>query len=426
MVYSILDYGAGTDGKAPCTEAIQNAIDACSQNGGGTVCVPKGYYLCGGLVMKSNVNLHLEMGATLQVSAERADFELHDGWKDGILLYAENAENIVIDGNGTLKGNGQDTLGVWWGVDIGNRFRTRMIVMKGCKNLRIENITVLESDSWAIHTILCEDVFIRGIRLLNNPYHLNSDGIDPDSCKNVIISDCLIRTGDDCICPKSSVPGYLMENLVVTNCVMETPTTAVKIGTASVGGFRDLHFSNCTIKNSCIGLGIYMKDGSVAERITFSGMTIECLSEREGIKPVIPLYIDIEKRDPEQPNTGKVRDIIFDNIQIISSSGSLLQGMPESHLENITLRNITVRASQAVDFSFRRKQVGGHRVLPLGQDERDTRFIREPAYFSAAYIDGLILENVAVYREGDAAEARIRGLNLHEINGLNVQNIAEN
>lgn len=421
MIYSILDYGAKPDGVTLNTAAIQRAIDECHAAGGGTVQVPKGEFLCSSLEMKSNVRLTLDMGAVLRVSPNKADYIMRKECSRGILIYANGAENFVIDGQGMMLGNGQELWGVWWGKPVPNEFRTRFITIYNCKNVRIENITLKESDSWNMHLVACENVHITGVRLLSNIYHLNSDGIDPDSCKNVFISDCLIVTGDDCICPKASVPGKPMENLVVSNCILQTTTTAIKIGTDSVSPFRDLHFNNCTIRNSCIGLGIYMKDGSVAERISFTNISLECPSDWEKKKPVIPMYIDVEKRYPHQESCGKVRDILFQNLQITSSSGSLLQGMPESHLENITLKDITIRATQAPDFSVRRKQIGGYREIEF--EERDIAFIRQPAYLSTAYIDGLTAENIVIYQEDEAKRLEMQPLFTHEVSDLEMNRV---
>ena len=286
-----------------------------------------------------------------------------------------------------------------------------MILLEHCQKFRLLNITILMSDSWTVHMRRCEDVRIHGITIRNNLRHLNSDGIDPDSCKNVVISDCNVHAGDDCICIKSTTENAPCENIVVSNCILESPCTAIKLGTESRSDFRDIHFSNCIIRNSSIGIGIFIKDGATAERTSFSNISIEC-APREDVKPVIPLYIDVEKRSDES-RIGRVRDIQFSNIQIQSGSGALLQGMPESNLENITLSDITFRACHKVDFSVRKKQIGGKRRTK--GDERDTKYIRKPAYIALAHIDGLTARNITVIQQDQAAELPMSALYLHDV-----------
>ncbi len=413
MMYSILDYGALAEDGFLNTNAIQKAIDTCYESGGGTVLIPKGDFLCGGLTLKSHVQLTLQAGAVLRASVNPKDYNNVPGgfWK-GILLYADGVEDICVDGCGTILGPGSEDWGAWWGIPEPLPFRVSLMKILNCYNLRISDITFRYSCSWTIHLIKCENVKITGIRILNNYHHLHSDGIDPDSCKNVIIANCHIVTGDDCIVPKTTQKDAPLENLVVSNCILETPTTAVKIGTESYSAFRDIHFTNCTIRNSSVGCGIFVKDGATVERVTFTNMTVQC-GDWEHIKPIIPLYIDVEQRQ-EESAIGKVKDIIFQNININCGSGALFQGMSKSHIENLTLADITFRAETKADYSIRTKALGCNRVK--ADDGRDFTYIRKPAYLTFAFVDGLTVRNVVVSQEGTAAELnKMSAVYLHDV-----------
>lgn len=415
MTYNILDYGAVADKTTLCTDALQQAIDACSAAGGGTVLIPAGDYLIGTVFLKSNINLHFETGATVYASRNPEDYKETNRKANGargIVFYAKDQTNITVDGMGTIYGTGEENFGGWWGIDIELPFRISLMLIERCEHVRIEQVTFKYCDNWTLHLLQCENVWIRSIRIFNNIYHLNSDGIDPDSCKNVFISDCFIQSGDDCICPKASIPGVPMENLVVTNCILETTTTAIKLGTATYGDFTDMHFSDISIRNSSIGIGMYMKDGANIERITFNNISIECADDRAHIKAIHPIFIDIDQRTVESP-IGKVRDIAFSNIMAKSSNPSLIQGMPEHPIENLSMSNIVVRVPDVCDLSTRTKQIGCP-IRPGRDTSRDTLYIRKNAYFSIAHTRNLNLDNITVIREEPARAMDMSPLYLYD------------
>lgn len=425
MTYNILEYGAVADRKTNCSAALQQAIDACSAAGGGTVLIPVGEYLIGSVTLKSHVHLHFELGAVLYASRDPADYVILNPQEvtlRGRLFYAENETDIFIDGQGTIYGTGEADYGSWWGLGDPLPFRTNTMYLKKCENVRIEQITIRYSDNWTLHLLQCENVWIRGIRIMNNMYHLNSDGIDPDSCKNVFISDCYVQAGDDCICPKASVPGVPNENLVVTNCVLETTTTAIKLGTDTHGNFTDMHFSNITIRNTSIGIGMYMKDGAVIERITFNNISIQCADDRAHIKAIHPIFLDIDKRRPETP-VGKIRDVSFNNIMAVSSNPSLIQGFSEEHpIENLTFSNVVLRVPDICDLAHRTKQLG-YPIPPDRDASRDIIFIRKNAYFSIAYTRNLTLDNITVIREEPALAMDMNPIYLYDSPDANISRI---
>ena len=420
--FNIRDHGAKGDGTANDAAAIQRAIDACSAAGGGTVQVPPGEYRSGTLQLKSFVTLRLEAGANLHASPDEEDFS-----DRACLLWADRAERIAIEGHGVFHGRGDADLGRRPGVAYEPRpeFRTQLMVFDDCQFVTVRDITLRNSDSWALHLFRCENVVIDGIELLNNYFRTNSDGIDPDSCKNVRISNCHIVAGDDCICLKAS-DEKPCENVVVTNCVVESGATAIKLGTASTGDFRDIVISNCVVRNSTVGIGFFVKDGGAIERVTCSNIVIETLEDpalvnTERLRNMIyPIFIDLERRRAPVP-LGAIRDVLFDNIQIYSDNAVLIQGMEERPIENLTLRNVLFRASRFFDFSAKEKHAGGD---SNPDDDRITRFARKPSYLTLAHIDGLTLDNVRVAVAEDAAGRADRSaLYLEDIRGADLRGI---
>ncbi len=385
-MFNVREFGARGDKHNNDRVAIQAAVEACNKAGGGAVYFPSGDYLSGTIRLLSNVTLQLDAGATLWASTDPVDYE---GQPSRHLLFAEDAEHISILGEGTIHGQGTADYGSRWGVPDRPKFRTGILLFHRCRDVAIRGVKILYSDSWAVHLRRCETVFIDGVTIFNNIHRLNSDGIDPNSCRDVHISNCHIVAGDDCIVLKATEP-YPCENVVVTNCTLETTCAAMKLGTESRGDFRDVHFSNCTIRNTPVGIGFYMKDGTTMERVTFSNISIEnCEAANHQ---VFPIFMDIERRHADS-GVGRIRDVVFRDIQVKSGSGILIQGMPESPIENLTLQNASIRVESADDYARRHKAVGGTRTT---SDERDTCYARLPSYVTLAHVDGLTLENVRV------------------------------
>jgi polygalacturonase len=250
--FDVTAYGARGDGKTNDAAAIQKAIDACARNGGGIVYLPPGNFLSGTITLKSNITFYLEAGATLWGSRQMSDFDPPH------LIYAQGAENIAIEGRGTINGNGD----AYWYPDFRPHERrpSPLIELVECRNVRIQGIRIRNTPGWAIHPLECDGVWITGISIVTPMQGPNTDGIDPDSSRNVFISDSYIETGDDCIVLKTTgrrgAPVRACENVSVTNCVLISDDTALKLGTESLGDFRHCTFSNCVIRGTRVGLGI--------------------------------------------------------------------------------------------------------------------------------------------------------------------------
>jgi Glycosyl hydrolases family 28 len=420
-MWDVREFGAVGDKQTNDGPMIQKAIEACVKAGGGTVYIPAGDYFCGGLQLKSNVTLYLEAGATLWVSAKEADYP--HGRR---FLYAEDEKHITIEGRGTIHGTGEEDLLRKKG-DKRKRasFRVGILRFNRCRNVTIDGITVKFSDSWTFDFEFCENVFVNGVSILNNYYRVNADGIDPVSCKNVHISNCHIVAGDDCIVCKTR-EGQPCEDVVVTNCTLESVATAVKLGTESPADFRNIIVSNCVIRNSSVGIGIYLKDGATAERITFANCSIETIRDSNAVNTstrnsVYPIFVDIEKRNKDS-RLSRIRDLTFADINIVSDNGILVQGMSKSKIENLTLRNITLRVDRGFDYAERKKHVGGR--TEKTEDRRRTENARQPAYATLANIEGLTVDRLRVLIPEEVfAKYPRRALSLHKVDKALVSNV---
>ncbi len=381
----VLKHGARGDGSSLDTHAFQAAIDVVSDSGGGVVHVPPGKYLVAHVELKSNVTLRLGKGATLLGSTDRRDY----AGKSGAVLAASDAGHITVEGEGEINGQATADYGERWGAPQKPEWRTGLIRIENCRDVTFRGVTLLYSDSWTLHLRRCERVRIDCITIRDNYRRLNSDGIDPNSCKDVKITNCRITTGDDAIVLKSTEP-YPCEDIEVSDCVLESATAGLKIGTESKGAFRRIRFRNCRIVNTPVGVGFFVKDGALVQDVVAENIEMQLCPPT--FHAVVPLYIDIEKRNPDS-KIGAVRDVTFQDIRISGGAGLLMQGMPESLLENVALRNITFDVKEPQDYAKRKKPIGGRRTA---HDARDTKFAQEPTYAAMAHMKNLTIEGLRV------------------------------
>ena len=360
--YIITDYGAAGDGVTLNTRAIQSAVNACSEAGGGRVIIPPGKFLTGTIILKSNVELHFEQNATLLGSARHEDYPLqplpkYRSHKDQLggfyaLIYAEGAEHISLTGNGVIDGQGKmqkprpDPVA----GDIDGRPRNLLLI--SCKDVLVEGLHFKNSGVWNQHYLNCEDVKVDKISVYNHS-NRNNDGIDIDGCRRFVLSNSIFDSDDDGITLKSTGASPC-EDIVITNCVVSSFCNAIKAGTESSGGFRNIAISNCVVKPSIskekpvfdtprtgiTGLSLIIVDGGVMEGITVNNLTI--------YGTLAPLYIRLGNRarkytaDAPQPGMGEVHNISISNMVAYGASGwgSSITGQPGYPVKNISLSNV--------------------------------------------------------------------------------------
>ncbi|MBN1904019.1 MAG: glycoside hydrolase family 28 protein [Deltaproteobacteria bacterium] len=365
----ITDYGANGSLTVNNAPAIQSAIDACFKNGGGRVIVPAGrVFMTGSLILKSNVELHLEQGAILKASKNKSDYkgfrELtymdtalkapayvnceYDGRPKQYFLYAFDSHNISITGKGIIDGSGEIHQGEVFKYYIeGDSYpRMPMLFMEGINNLHIMDVTLRNSGFWTVHMAGCRDVLIDGICIKNDLRMMNSDGIDPDHCKNVVIRDCDIESADDCIVFKATGAFKKYgpcENITVSGCRLTSTSAAIKFGTESESDMRNISVKDCVISRTNRGISLQLRDSANMENISFSNIRIETkrFSEHwwgEG-EPIA--ITAVPRKEGIRP--GKVKNIRFKNIECISENGIFIHGNDETCVEDIFFEDIKIR-----------------------------------------------------------------------------------
>ncbi len=376
--FPVSKYDAVDDGRTDCRPAFDKAIAACSAAGGGRVVVPAGDWLVKGPIhLKSNVNLHVESGATIRFSTDPADYlpvvlaryEGNEVMNYSPFLYAIDAENIAITGTGTF--DGQASRKNWWnwkgsggkdqealrqmGEDgvpaaervfgAGHELRPNFVQPQRCKNVLIEGVTFTNSPMWIVTPTLCENVTIRGITV--NSHGPNNDGCDPESCRNVLIENCTFDTGDDCIAIKSgrNADGRRIatpsENIIIRGCKMKDGHGGVVLGSEMSGGIRNVFVEDCAMDSPNLERAIRLKSN------TMRGGYLENLYVRnvqvgQVADAVVRINLGYDKdRGTHSPT---VRNIYLDGITSEKSKYPLyFAGLDDSKIENVVLENCTFK-----------------------------------------------------------------------------------
>jgi hypothetical protein len=386
IVYKVTDYGVTGNAATINTDSIQSLINKCSSESGGTLFFPAGKYLTGTIVMLDNVTLHLAPDAVLLGSKNLIDYKLNDSFleeknafvspKSKALILAFGSSNISITGQGTIDGQGQffeamsrqESIPVFRGEAKAKKIypgRPKLIEMVGCNNINIKSIQAKNSPGWGIHLIGCESVFIDQLQF-DSHVRPNNDGIDIESCKTVFISNSSIYSDDDAICFKSSIEGLPVENVVVTNCIIRSNCAAIKFGTPSVAGFKNISVSNCAIYDCAQDAIKFMAvDGGIVEDINISNITMHNVEGpifmrlgNRARKDKIKGFEAFHEMGQEVPPVGIMRNIRISGITatmktvIIQDSmlavawdkmavlGIMITGIPGHYIEDVTFNDI--------------------------------------------------------------------------------------
>jgi hypothetical protein len=373
--FNVKDFGVTGRKADDARQGIQKAIEAAAAAGGGTVYLPAGQYTSGGLELKSHVRLYLESGATLFAKDAEKEFP------KGALLFGENLENITIEGRGTIDGQAEY---FWATTDhddayirpnqllmkaLGKpllrafpkgypaRVHPRMILLLRCKDVRIAGVSILRSPSWAINPYACERLVIDGIYVSSSLKEaVWSDGIDPDGCKDVHISNSTIETGDDALVFYSSNawgPALPTENVTVSNCRLSSASSALKFCDGNSNAIRKVVVDNVVITNSNRGIAFMVYDGGEVSDVTLSNITIECRRfDWFWWGEADPIHFNIKRRSEvdgqkreNEPGAGKIRNVLIRNVIARGQGTSLINGHPQSWLDGITLENIKLFVS---------------------------------------------------------------------------------
>ena len=310
MNVNILDLGAIADGETLNTIIIQNAIDIVSENGGGRVTIPQGTFVSGTIRLKSNVDFHLEHGACLKASSNIDDYNPDDeypenwefteeGWRPKHFIICVRQTNVAITGTGVIDASGEaffedlkpfsPTNHYYWMFGRCNakdpviKRPGQVIAVIDSQKIKVKDLEFINSTCWTLYFHGCRDVDVTGVRIYNEIYNLNTDGIDIDTCENVTVSNCVIRTGDDCItlrCDSTRLQNGMdtCKNITITNCVLECAVCGFRIG-VGYGKIRNATISNITVSRSgpvFLFMTSYLGDGEAfIENINISNVTAE-------------------------------------------------------------------------------------------------------------------------------------------------------
>jgi len=393
--FDIRDFGAQEGGVVKNTKAIQTAIENAARAGGGTVLIPKGIWLTGAIRLEDNINLYVAKDAELLFSQEFADylpvvFSRHEDiecYKYSSFIYAEGKTGIAITGEGMLNGQGKP----WWdlkeskknaeallnemakndvpvkerifdGTD-GRQLRPAFFQPMNCKDILVEGVTFLYGAFWTITPTYCENVIVRRVHIETDGSYghtPNGDGVDPSSCKNVLIEDCDFNTGDDCVAIKAGRDrdglrvNKPTENVVIRNCRGRHGHGGIVIGSETSGSIRNVYAVNCQFMGTdrMVRIKTARGRGGIIENVWFKDLTgSEILSEAIHLNM---LYTG--ERLPAQPvsnATPSIRNIHFENISCSSGKSYSVEllGLPERLIENIWFNGITASTAKGINIS---------------------------------------------------------------------------
>ncbi|WP_342645930.1 glycoside hydrolase family 28 protein [Mucilaginibacter sp. CSA2-8R] len=422
--FNIIKYGAKPDGITLNTASINNAIAACSAKGGGVVLVPSGLWLTGPVKLKNNVNLHVSRAALLQFTADKSQYKLIEGNWEGHAAYRNESPisgtglvNIGITGEGVIDGNGEvwraigkDRLteeewkrkvasgGVisengrsWYPsesyakamktpragyIEPGSSaaanepykdfFRPNMLVLTSCKKILLQNTTFQNSGAWCLHTLMCQDLTLQGVKVRNPWNAQNGDAIDVESCKNVLIDNSTFDAGDDGICVKSGRDeegrkrGMPTENMVVKNSIVYRGHGGFVIGSEMSGGARNIFVSDCTFMGTDIGLRFKTTRGrgGVVEKIYIKNIAMKDIITSAilfdmyytGKSPTDDESVTDVALPPVTEATPQFRDFYVSNVACNGADrGLLIRGLPEMSIKNINLDNINLKTKNGIE-----------------------------------------------------------------------------
>ena len=425
---SIRKYGAVADGNTLNTKSINATIDALSKKGGGVVLVPSGLWLTGPIILKNNINLHLAGGATLLFTADKNEYPLVEANWEGLPqmrnqspVSATNASNIAITGKGIIDGNGDvwravkidkltesqwkkklasggvlsDDKKTWYPSEgfmkgstmqnpgmispekdaafyqsIKDFLRPNLLLLTNCKLVLLEGVTFQNSPAWCLHPLMCENLTVRNVFVKNPWYAQNGDGIDAESCKNVLIENSVFDVGDDALCMKSGRDaegrkrGMPIENVIIRNCTVYAAHGGFVIGSEMSGGARNIYVSNCTFIGTDIGLRFKTTRGrgGIVENIFIKDIYMKDIPAEAILFDMYymakdPVVLAGEKRELPKiefknvdETTPQFRNFHISNVYCNGAEkGIFIRGLPEMHVKDIVLENMVLQATRGID-----------------------------------------------------------------------------
>ncbi|PGH38938.1 MAG: glycoside hydrolase family 28 [Candidatus Nephrothrix sp. EaCA] len=370
-VLNITALGAVGDGRTNNTLVIQKAIDSVSSMGGGRVLLPNGKFLAGVLHLRTGVDFHIAEGGTLLGSTKRTDY---GGVKASALIEGNNLHRISITGNGTIDGQGREvvqdvdrmlkegslqdpqwqTYNPWHQKRSAEFNRPHLVTLSHCDQVTISGVLFKDAACWVQTYQECTNLTLDSVRVQSTAYY-NNDGIDIVDCRNVKVINCSVNAGDDGICLKSSNPNALCENVLVANCTIRSSASALKFGTASHGGFRNITVRNLSVYDTYrSAIALMSVDGGILENVTIENIKAKNTGNA--------IFIRLGHRKKETA-VGRIKGVVIRNIEVEVPSDkpdkgyemegpevlyahnvfpASITGLSERPVEDITLENLKI------------------------------------------------------------------------------------
>lgn len=446
---NITQFGAIGNGSFNNTAAFRNAIDTCHFTGGGTVTVPQGTFLSGTIVLRSDVNLHLEPGAVILGSPVLNDYFLNNE-KVG-LIYCENAENISITGLGIIDGNGDVFMNLKDYKKIGRegtqycrqkeKFRViegaaqdgpvvplerpnQMIIFSNCRNVTVGDVVIRNSPYWTLHFADVDGGVISGVKIYNNLLIPNNDGIDLTSCSNINVSDCDIRTGDDGFAITGyshhfDLAGYKnivhsSKNINVSNCNIVSRSSGIRIGGWDQNDMVNYNFSNINITNSNRGIVLTVRDSGSISDMHFQNINIETrLHTGDWWGNGEPIQVAVLRGTPGV-RLGTIKNVYFSNIIAKSEAGIVVWSSEESEIENLQFRDVSLKILN----SPMNDCAGGNFDLRPVSDPRFSLFSHNIPGLYAQGVKDLWIQNFRLDWDNQPQKFFTHGIEVDGFNGL--------
>ncbi|MBQ0734667.1 glycoside hydrolase family 28 protein [Aquimarina celericrescens] len=418
--FNIVAYGAIPDGKTLNTKSIQEAIEKAIENKG-KVIIPKGKFYTGSLTLGPNMTLQLNEGAELIASSNMQNYSGPN------FIFAPDADNLTIRGKGVINGNGESFFDEQWNYDQRPR---PWIVIQDAKNVSVSGITLVNSPSHCLVFNFCEDVAVDSLTIKNHPRSPNTDGIDIINSKNILITNCIISTGDDAICIKNKRSSKYFENealnrsrytenILVKNCILESDDAALKLGTGSSYHTRNCSFQDVRIKNSRYGIALFMMDGGIYSDLSFKNITIKTGGRQ---KDEYGIFVDTHRRDSLSA-IGTIKNINFKDIDITTNGLLYFSGYPEKEISKITLENVKVTVPDADNtITAGWKKPKGNKKIKYWNNT--VSYIQSPGSMIVAHAKDFKIKNLMIHHQQGKMDRH--GIYLIDVKGLDTMDVKGN
>jgi len=415
--YNVQAYGARPDGQTLATAAIQAAIDAATTAGGGRVVVPPGTYLSGTLRLKDNVIFEVQNGATILGSPHIEDYTFlrwgHNRDRQPYhLILLHGAKNVTIEGGGTIDGNGE---AFWQDYDPANQPAwmhptelkvSPMFEVSHSQDVRIRDLLLRTGGGWTLHLYDSDHVQVQGIKILNNLFAPNGDGIDITGCYDVTISDCIIKTCDDAICLKTTGDSRDCKRITVANNIIECSCAALKVGNESFRDISQATFSNNVVYGSSRAFALYAEGAGSVYDITVNNLVCDTkapliynrpihisLLQRE-VAPGVIYGGKVERSDTTFDHEGRqaqLRNILISNVIARTEGRILITAEPGRMIENLTLRDVIMTYPYIEDPRPNVERAKSGQFSPMNPEAKVAR-----AALVAENVKNLVVDNFAV------------------------------